>query len=581
MTKKRIRRNAHFKRLHEILICLFLIAATLSVYWQANKFDFVNFDDNDYVTDNLHVQAGLTPKNIIWALTTTHASNWHPLTWLSHMLDFQLYGMNPGQHHMTNVLFHILNTLLLFFVFRKMTDNVWQSGFVAALFALHPLHVESVAWISERKDVLSAFFFMLTIWSYTLWAKQSLRSGYFLALLFFVLSLMSKPMVVTLPFVLLLLDFWPLNRLDLKWPKNYSNCPQKKSVYHLLWEKFPFFVFSTVSCFVTFFAQKKGGAVKSFEVYPLMVRLSNALHSYLKYIIKLLLPHKMAVLYQHPGILPLWETVGTLLILLSISLFSIIGIQRRPYCTVGWFWFLGTLIPVIGIIQIGSQAMADRYMYIPSIGIFIIMAWGVPGIVSNLSFKNIFLSLFATVFLLILGLFTWKQLHYWKNSIMLFERAIAVAPYNAVPHNNLGNALKEIGRVGDAVKHYRKAIRFKPDYYEAHSNLAGALEKTGRIDEAISHYMEALRIKPEFEQGHYNLANLLNNIGRTDEAIKHYFEALRIEPNFEKAHNNLGVALVNRGDVAAAEFHFKEALRINPNYTLAKNNLQNLLNLHE
>jgi len=581
MTKKRIPGNAHFKRLNEILICLFLIAATLSVYWQANKFDFVNFDDNDYVTDNLHVQAGLTPKNMIWALTTTHASNWHPLTWLSHMLDFQLYGMNPGQHHMTNVFFHILNTLLLFFVFRKMTDNVWQSSFVAALFALHPLHVESVAWISERKDVLSTFFFMLTIWSYTLWAKNSLRSGYFLALLFFILGLMSKPMVVTLPFVLFLLDFWPLNRLDLKWPKNHSDCPQKKSVYHLLWEKFPFFVFSTVSCFVTYFAQKKGGAVKSFEVYPLMVRLSNALHSYIKYIIKLLLPHKMAVLYQHPGKLPLWETVGTLLILLSISLFSIRSIKRRPYFTVGWFWFLGSLIPVIGIIQIGSQAMADRYMYIPSIGIFIIMAWGVPDFFSNLSFKKTFLSLFATVFLLILGLFTWKQLHYWENSIMLFERAIAVAPYNAVPHNNLGNALKEVGRVGDAVEHYRKAIRFKPDYYEAHSNLADALEKIGRTDEAISHYMEALRITPEFEQGHYNLANLLNKMGRTDEAIKHYFEALRIAPNFEKAHNNLGVVLVNRGDIAAAEFHFQEALRINPNYTLAKNNLQSLLNLQE
>jgi tetratricopeptide (TPR) repeat protein len=289
----------------------------------------------------------------------------------------------------------------------------------------------------------------------------------------------------------------------------------------------------------------------------------------------------MTILYQHPGILPLWQTLGALLILVSVSIFSIRCIKIKPYFTIGWFWFLGTLIPVIGIIQIGSQAMADRYMYIPSIGLFIIMAWGGAEMVSRLPLKKILLSLSATVFLLILTVFTWKQLSYWENSIRLFEHALEVAPCNAVSHNNLANALEVLGRVDDAIKHYRKALGFKNDYFEAHSNLATALEKIGRTDEAIQHYIEALRITPDFEQGHYNLANLLEKIGRTDQAIQHYGEALRIEPNFDKAHNNLGVALLHTGDIGGAEFHFREALRINPDYILAKNNLENLLNMRE
>jgi len=458
------------KKHHDVLLCLFLVVLTLAVYRQVQNFDFVNFDDHMYITENRHVKEGLTLKSTIWAFTTIHAANWHPLTWLSHMLDCQFFGMNSGRHHLTNLFFHITNSLLLFFVFRKMTGSSWQSGFVAALFALHPLHVESVAWVSERKDVLSAFFWMLTMWSYVWYVEHPGINRYLLVLLFFILGLMAKPMLVTLPFVLLLLDFYPLSRFQFQ-QSDDGNIFQQRSIYlRLVLEKLPLFVLAAISSAVTLYAQKRGGAVMSLDVIPIKVRIANALVSYIKYIEKMIYPSELAVLYPFQGMLPWWEITGAGLLLVSISFLAIRVIKQSPYYAVGWLWYIGTLVPVIGLVQIGRQSMADRYTYIPLIGLFIVIAWGVPEIVAQWRHRKILLTIFATVLLSILMTVTWKHLRHWGNSITLFEHTLEVTSNNYLAHNNLGVALDIQGRTQEAIDHYLKALRIKPDYVEAHNN---------------------------------------------------------------------------------------------------------------
>ncbi|MBW2569478.1 MAG: glycosyltransferase family 39 protein [Deltaproteobacteria bacterium] len=365
--------NNFFKIRHnEIIICLFLIITTLAVYWQVTNHEFLNYDDDIYITKNHHVQAGLNLESAIWSFTSgTMVSNyWHPLTWLSHMLDFQLYGMNAGGHHMTSLLFHITNTLLLFFIFRRMTGNIWQSGCVAALFALHPLHVESVAWVAERKDVLSTFFWLLTMLAYCRYVEKPVLIRYFIVLLFFVLGLMSKPMLVTLPFVLLLMDYWPLGRIQLGQAIKEGNVKsQKTSFFHLVGEKIPFFLLTAVASVAAYITQQKGGALTCMDLMLLKIQIANALVSYVSYIGKMLWPGKLAVFYPHPGTLPIWESVVAGLLLISITAFVVIPRRRFPYLFVGWFWFIGTLVPVIGLVKVGSFAMADRYTYVPLIGL--------------------------------------------------------------------------------------------------------------------------------------------------------------------------------------------------------------------
>ena len=561
----------------DILVCLFLILATFTVYWQVQNYDFVNFDDSKYTYENRHVQEGLTLESITWAFTTIHASNWHPLTWLSHMLDYQLYGMNPGWHHLTNLFLHIANTLLLFLVFRKMTDSLWQSGFVAALFALHPLHVESVAWVSERKDVLSTFFWMLTMWSYIWYVEHPAVKRYILVVLFFALGLMSKPMLVTLPFVLLLLDFYPLNRFQSQQPKGSANAQQRSIALRLILEKIPLFVLVAMSSAMTFYAQKHGGAVKSLDFFPLKARLANALVSYVKYIGKMVYPSKLAVLYPHPGMLPWWKIAGAFLLLVSISFLAIRVVKQSPYFAVGWLWYLGTLVPVIGLVQVGIQSMADRYTYVPLIGIFIIIAWGIPELVAQWQYSKIWLATLATVVLTILMAMTWKQVGCWENSITLFEHTLKVTTNNYVPHNNLGMALENQGHTKKAIEHYLQALQIKPDYEDAHYNLGLVLDKQGRTAEAIEHYLQALRIKPDFEKAHNNLGAALDKQGRTEEAIEHYLQALRLKPDYEKTHNNLGAAFFSKGRIDTAIVHFREALRIKPDYAVAQDNLKQAL----
>jgi protein O-mannosyl-transferase len=570
-------RNKEFFVKHRaIFVCLFLVMATLAVYWQVHSFEFVNYDDDYYVYQNRHVQSGLTIENIIWAFTDgTQISNyWIPLTWISHILDFQFYGMNAGGHHLSNLLFHIVNTLILFLVINRMTGYFWQSAFIAALFALHPLHVESVAWISERKDVLSTFFWLLTMLVYTHYAKRPGLSRYFWVLLFFVLGLMAKPMLVTLPFVLLLMDYWPLGRLQLGQASSPDSIKfQKSSASLLIGEKIPLFALTAVISIAAYITQRKGGVVPGMGLDLIKTQTANALVSYVSYIGKMIWPSHLASYYPHTGNLPIWQVVGAGTLLVSLSFFLVRWGRKYPYLPVGWFWYLGTLFPVIGLVKISDFAMADRYTYVPLIGIFIIIACGATELVAKWRHAKIWLAASSTVVLAILMAMTWKQAGYWKNSITLFEHAQKVTINNYLTHTNLGVALYEEGRTEEAIDHYLEVLRMEPEYAKAHYNLGLALNKQGHTDKAIEQYLQALRIKPDYADAHYNLGNALAKQGRTEEAIGHYLEVLRINPDYEKAYNNLGLALDKQGRTEEAIENYLQALGIEPDYVKARYNL--------
>ena len=461
MINNETQKSSFFTLRREGVVCLFLVIGILAVYWQVGNHEFVNYDDKDYITENQHVQAGLTLKSIAWAFTSTYASNWHPLTWLSHMLDCEIYGLNPRGHHFTNVFFHILNSILLFLIFKRMTGAFWKSAFVAALFAIHPLHVESVAWAAERKDVLSTFFCMLTMGAYILYVENQGIKKYLLTVLLFTLGLMAKPMLITLPFVLLLLDYWPLGRFNKRSP-----------ALQLIWEKIPLFVLTAVSSIVTFLVQQK--AMSSLEVFPITARIFNALVSYLSYIVKMIWPFHLAIFYPYPGMPPVWQIAGACLLLVFISCIAIRTVRRYPYFAVGWLWYLGTLVPVIGLVQVGLQSMADRYTYIPLTGIFIIIAWGIPDLIAKWRYKKIGLFITTTTLISILMICTWSQVGCWRNSITLFSHAINVTENNSVAHNNLGSAFADQGKASETIKHYAEALRIDPMYADAHYNLGNA-----------------------------------------------------------------------------------------------------------
>ena len=567
----------------KLLISLFLIVATLVAFEQVRNHAFLNFDDNVYITENRHIQSGLTLQSLAWAFTTMHAANWHPLTWLSHMLDCELYGLNPGGHHLTNLVFHLASTLLLFLVLKQMTGRVWVSGFVAALFALHPLRVESVAWVAERKDVLSTFFWMLTMWAYLRYVERPRLNRYLLVLLCFALGLSSKPMLVTLPFILLLLDYWPLSRFQFGQAtvndephRSMDTRDQKTSALHLVEEKAPLFLLSAVSSIVTVFAQQKGGAVVSLESFSLQSRFANALVSYVSYIEKMIWPHHLAVFYPYPELLPIWKVAGAGLLLVFVSFLVILAARKRPYLVVGWFWYLGTLVPVIGLMQVGSQAMADRFSYVPLIGLFIMVIWSVPDILVGWRYRRVALSILAGVILLILMMVTRFQVRHWQNDVTLFTHTLDVTVNNALSRNNLGAALFRQGGYQEAIVHYTEALRIDPHNALARNGLGLALARQGRYQEAIDHWKEVLRITPDFADAHDNLGTALSHLGKYQEAVKHYRDALRIKPDNANAHNNLGGALRRLGRHEEAIAHFTEALKIKSDYAEAHGNLGNI-----
>ncbi len=564
-------------------ISLLLLLTIAVAFGHVLHHDFVLYDDGLYITDNLQVQSGITWKGISWAFTSTHASNWHPITWLSHMLDCQIYGLSPYGHHLTNLILHLANTILLFLVLNRATGGLWRSAFVAALFGLHPLHVESVAWVAERKDVLSTFFWMLTMWFYVRYVASPRLASYVLVVFFMALGLMAKPMLVTLPFVLLLMDFWPLRRLavvpedntfDSKNGESKTKNKNKAQLLRLFVEKIPLLVLAAVSSVITIAAQQSGKAFAPLHALSLKIRVANALVSYVKYIAKMLWPQDLACLYTYPyNGLPAWQVAGAAVLLLSVSGLAIRAARRFPYVPAGWFWYLGTLIPVIGLVQVGSQSMADRYTYVPLIGLFIVISWGVAEFVQSWRYGKAVLAVAAGIALSGLAILTWLQVGCWRNSTTLFQHTLRVSPDSAIVQNNLGFALAQQGRLKVAVSHYREALRIEPYYLKARFNLGFALGKLGRLDEAIDHFSRLLHVKPDFAEAHYNLAVALSQENRLEEAIEHLRDAIRIEPDYAEAHNELGVLLARGGKMQEAIVHFSKALEVKPDLQQAQKNL--------
>jgi tetratricopeptide (TPR) repeat protein len=596
-------------------ISLFLTAGTLLVYWPVTHHEFVSFDDTDFVTANSHVKAGLTMEGFKWAWHSEVARNWHPVTMLAHMLDCQLFGLNAGRHHLVNLLFHLANALLLFHLLKLMTGAIWRSAFVAALFAWHPLHVESVAWIAERKDVLSTLFWFMTLWAYILYAREVGRQGskiatlkafgakgfYVLALLFFALGLMSKPMLVTMPFVLLLLDFWPLGRLNPGQTTAPANGPPPtgrrkakwkppalaggKSFFpgRLLWEKVPFLTMSALLCVVTFSIQKHGGAMLTGRDLPIASRIENALISYWRYIGKMFWPGHLAGLYLRSGEWPLWLAALAALSLLIVSIIVVSQMRRRPWLAVGWFWYLGTLVPVIGLVQVGMQSMADRFTYVPLLGLFIILSWGACEWARSWRLPDFAAGAAATLVLIACMMSSARQVACWKDSETLFKRMIAATKNNYMAHYNLANLYAREKRTGEAAAHYEAALEEEPNYADAHNNLAGLFLDQKRYDDAIRHYAAAIRINPQYLY-YFNYANALADAAsaRRDtnefaEALRAYGQALLLDPGASEAHNNLGMTWDAQGRESEAAAEFGEAVRLKPDFEPAHFNLANAL----
>jgi tetratricopeptide (TPR) repeat protein len=525
-------------------------------------YEFTNYDDIGYVTGNDHVKSGLTLKGLIWSFQTTAFYNWHPLTWISHMADVELYGMFAGGHHLTNVFFHIANALLLFFLLRSMTDTLWRSAIVAALFALHPLHVESVAWVAERKDVLSTFFGMLSLISYVRYTQQQSRSGYALALLFFILGLMVKPMLVTLPFLLLLLDYWPLGRLNFGKRLRRQPADGVSAVYFLLLEKAPFFLFTAASCVVTYYAQQSGGAMVPFDVYPLSIRAANAVVAYVGYIGRMLWPVQLAVFYPYPESFALWKVVAAAAVLSGISIGVMMQVKQRPYLAVGWFWYFGTLVPVIGLVQVGGQAMADRYTYVTLIGLFIMIVWSAAEIFGRGSVKRFIVTMTAVVLMLALSVVSHLQVAHWANSISLFSHALKVTRNNYLAHLNLGKALHDAGQELQAYQHYADALQIHPNLPQAHLNFGSGLLAQGKIGEAMEHFYQALQLDPDLAEAHNNLGLALVRIGNIEDSIHHFRRALKTNPKFKNAMINLNLATSINDNINRAVRRMRECLRI-------------------
>jgi tetratricopeptide (TPR) repeat protein len=553
-----------------LIISLLLMIAGLAAFWHVMRCDFINFDDPKYVTDNRHVQGGLTVEGITWAFTTGYAANWHPLTWISHMMDVQLFGLQPRWHHLTNLLFHLASTLLLFLVLHRMTKALRQSAFVAALFALHPLHVESVAWVAERKDVLSTFFWMLTMGVYVSYAARPGLTRYLTLLLCFALGLMAKPMLVTLPFVLLLLDYWPLERLGQKPPLEPEG--HWRLIRPLLMEKIPLFVLAALSSIVTYLVQQHAGAMKALEALPLSARMANAFVSSITYMVKMLWPANLAVFYPHPASWPLWRVLGSVALLIAITVIVIKGARKRPYVPVGWFWYVGTLVPVIGIVQVGSQALADRYTYIPLIGLFIIVAWAVPELLDKWSYRRQALVALSTLCLISLFLLTWRQVGYWRNSIVLYDHTLEVAGASSVIHNNRGSAYMGLADYTRAIADFNRAIEINSRYGEAYNNRGSAYNGLADYTRAIADLNRAIEINPRSGGAYNNRGLAYMGLADYTRAIADFDRAIEIDPGYAGAYNNRGLAYNGLADYTRAIADLNRAIKVNPRYGDAYNN---------
>jgi tetratricopeptide (TPR) repeat protein len=628
------KQRAYFRK---PLVCVLLIACTVVVYAPTLQHGFINYDDDLYLTDNPRVAGGLSPDHIGWAFTTTHAYNWHPLTWISHQIDASLFGLHPAGHHASNVALHALNSVLLFLLLNALTGAPLKSVVVAALFALHPLNVQSVAWLAERKNVLSTLFWLSSLWAYAHYALKRSSSGYMLSLLFFLFGLLAKPMLVTLPFTLLLFDYWPLRR----WRSAPAAVNDTAvSLPGLLTEKIPFFLLSAGSCIVTFFVQSSTGAVRSLETLPIASRLWNAAVAYVAYLLKMLWPVRFSVFY------PYQETSyfqGSLAVF-ALTLITVLVVRyarRLPYLPTGWFWYLGTLVPVIGIVQVGSQRMADRYAYIPLIGIFILVAWGAGELMKKAKWLKPVGVASAIAAVGLLMVISRHEVSHWRDSVTLFSRALEVDPDNqtafyqlakahealedtpramgyydrllalnpehlngltakgalcaaqgddatarslferaiaaddeyAPGHNNFGVMLLRKGDTDGAMRHFRKAIASNPDYANPHVNIADVLSQKGEAARAALHYREAVRIEPDNPVFHYKLGRLLGKTGDTKTAASHLSEAIKQDATYSDAYNEAGILFARQGDLEKAKRFFEKAVEVDPDNGEARENL--------
>lgn len=588
-----------FKKYPDLFICILVSVAILFAYWPVQQYDLISLDDIDYITGNPYVKAGLTWNSFSWAMKDIHTGYWHPLTWVSHMLDYQLYGSRAGGHHWTSVIFHIANSILLYVVLKRMSGSAWKSALVAAFFAVHPLNVESVAWVSERKNVLCTFFWFMGMWSYAYYVGRPTIYRYCLILVIFSLGLMSKPMIVTFPFTLLLLDYWPMGRFT-SW----------KMFPRLLFEKIPLFILAAIVGIVTYLSSFHGDVTISIDKLPLPERMANAVVSYAKYLGKMFWPENLAVFYPYSREFGSFQIGAAFLLLSVISCLAIFLAHKYRYALMGWLWYLGTLVPVIGLIQVGKQAMADRYAYIPLIGLFIIIAWGVPDLLGRWPQRKIIFAVSSGAVISGLMICTVLQVRYWQNGVTLFEHALRATEINSRAHYNLGISLTDLGKYEEAIYHFGYAIRLEPEYegpygymgialarqgktdealvyyHEAlrikqndettHNNLGVALAGKGMFNEAILHFQEALRIRPDYVYANRNMGGALARLGKMEEAIGYYEKALRIDRDNAVTHNNLGLALADVGRDHEAIGHFQEALKINPYYEDAINNLRSV-----
>jgi len=571
-----------------IAIYVFLAGISLAVFAQTARYEFVNFDDDLYVYNTPAIKAGLTTKGIASAFTSPHASNWHPLTTLSHMLDCQLYGLNAGGHHTTNIILHTAAVLLLFYVLREMTGSIWRSALVAVLFAVHPLHVESVAWVSERKDVLSAVFFFLMLGAYCHYARAVSLKRYLVVVVLFVAGLMSKAMLVSAPFVLIILDYWPLRRFERaslagEKAKIAKAGNQARVIRFLFLEKIPLFVLSAVASIITFFLQKR--ATGAIPPLPFVWRAQNALVSYVIYAWKTLWPTRLAVFYPHPNnTLPGWEVAFAVLLLLGATAAAIVYRRKGPYLLTGWLWYLVMLVPVIGLVQVGEQGHADRYTYLPNIGLFVAAIWFTADVLT-ISRSRSRIAITTAVSGAIIAALAWTafiQTSYWRNSETLWTHALAVTADNDVAHNNLGYLCIDRGELDKAISHFQTAAGIRAGKRNAHydlgsafvqMNLADAVARKGDSDEAMAHYDEAIRLQPDYANAYYNRGNVLFAKGRTDEAIADLQKSLQIQPDDADAHTALGNALLRRRSLREAIAQYEQALTLAPEDPHSRNNI--------
>jgi tetratricopeptide (TPR) repeat protein len=545
-------------RVRALWISLALVVVVVGVFAPVGHFGFVDFDDDSYVYENRVVEAGLSWSGVRWAATASLIANWHPVTWLSHMADVELFGLDPAKHHLTNLVLHGLNTLLLFGWLWRVTRALEPSAFVAALFAVHPLHVEPVVWIAQRKELLCTSFWLLSMWAYVRYVERRRASRYLVLLAVFALGLMTKPTLVTLPFALLLLDFWPLGRA---------------LGFALVREKLPLLALTIGSSVVTYLMQRGGGAVAKLVDVPLGLRLCNAVVSYVTYLAKSFWPTQLTVLYPYPRSFPAWQVVGAVALLIAISALALRTARKRPYLLVGWLWFLGTMVPMIGLVQVGNQAMADRYAYVPMIGLFIAVAWGARDLAQRWTHRTQVLWVSSVIVIAACAAVARAQVETWRDDVVLWTRAVDLTVDNALAHNNLGVALAATGRSDEAYPHFVEAVRIEPRFSDAHANLANQLTRQKRYAEASSHYRDAIRTDPDAAMPHFGLAICLVAQGELAEAVREMMSAVRLEPANANYRFNLAVILLGQGKRAAAAQHLEAALALDPDHAGARREL--------